>query len=99
MIKKASEEKSFTDSKFLSEKSIFNGIEIYHPFSKLAKEYFTKRGFNIISLESGSIKILFSNLTKEEKKNLLKEIKVFFKCTKQRVISDCLLFEKERFQC
>lgn len=96
MTKNTSEKNVFKSSKVLLEEPSFNGIEIYHPFSKLAKRYFSNKGFDVISLESGSIKILFENLSKKEKTNLLKEIKKFIKNSRQKVINDFLLFEKER---
>ena len=94
MTKKISKENYFVGFEFLPAEPISNSIKIYHPFTSLANEYFSNKGFDITTLECGSIKISFENLTKKEKIELAKEIKHFLKSSRQKVIEDFLIYKK-----
>ncbi len=94
MTKHICKENSFVGFEFLAAEPISNSIKIYHPFATLANEHFSNKGFDISSLECGSIQISFENLTKEEKIALSEEVKDFLKRSRQKVIKDFLIYKK-----
>lgn len=94
MTKRICDENNFSGFEFLAAEPISNSIKIYHPFSTLANEYFSNKGFDITVLESDSIEISFENLTKEEKIALVEEVKDFLKSSRQKVIKDFLIYKK-----
>ena len=93
MTKRTFEKNTFTGFEFLPAEPTFNSIEIFHPFANLAKEYFSNKGYDITSLQSGSIKILFESLSKKEKMKLANEIRIFLKGSRQKVINDFLIYK------
>lgn len=84
----------FNGFEFLPAKANLDYIEIYHPFDKLAKDYFNKKGLTIAFEKSNSIIISYENMTIEEKIKLSSEIKLFLKSSRQKVISSFLIYSK-----
>jgi hypothetical protein len=58
----------------------------------LAYEYFIERRVNILKVESDKIKISFKNMNENERNSLLKEIKIFIKNYRQKIIDDFLIY-------
>lgn len=94
MTKRITIDNTFAGFELLPAEPSFNSIEIYHPFANLASVYFSHKGLDIIYLKSGSIKISFDRMNKEERKFLANELKIFFKESKQRIIQDFLIYKK-----
>lgn len=78
--------------KFLPTECKHDFIVIYPPFSLLAYEYFIERRVNILKVESDKIKISFKNMNENERNSLLKEIKIFIKNYRQKIIDDFLIY-------
>jgi len=93
MTQRTFEKDTFVGFDFLPAEPTFNSIEIFHPFANLAKEYFSSKGYDIITLQSGSIKISFEDLSKKEKIKLSNEIRKFLKDSRQEVINDFLIYK------
>lgn len=93
MTQRSFEKDTFAGFEFLPAEPTFNSIEIFHPFANLANEYFSSKGYDIITLQSGSIKISFEDLSKKEKMKLSSEIKKFLKDSRQEVIKDFLIYK------
>lgn len=88
-----SKEASFIRFEFLPAEPTSNSIKIYHPFSSLAKNYFSSKGFDITLLKCGSIAISFESLNEEEKLELANEIKDFLKKSRQKIIKDFSIYK------
>ncbi len=93
MTQRTFEKDTFVGFEFLPAEPTFNSIEIFHPFANLANKYFSSKGYNIITLQSGSIKISFEDLNKKEKMKLSEEIRKFLKDSRQEVINDFLIYK------
>ncbi|QKJ22006.1 hypothetical protein [Poseidonibacter lekithochrous] len=93
MTQRTFEKDTFVGFEFLPAEPTFNSIEIFHPFANLANKYFSSKGYNIITLQSGSIKISFEDLNKKEKMKLSNEIRKFLKDSRQEVINDFLIYK------
>lgn len=94
MTKRITQENTFSGYEFLAATPSFDNIEIYPPFANLASIYFRHKGLEITYLQSGSIKIGFAKMNLDERRSLSKEIKVFFKEARQKVISEFLIYKK-----
>ena len=75
----SNKETNFSGFEFLPAVTSGNSIEIFHPFAKLASEYFSNRDLTISYLETGSIMISLDDIDFNTKNILLNELKSFLK--------------------
>ena len=94
-ITKSNQQILISGFEFLPAQTYNNSIEIFPPFSQLAKEHFSNRGLDISILESGSIKINFDNMNLEKRNIFLKELKSFLKNSRREIIDNFLIYNNK----